>query len=246
MIDFFHDTIFVPIYNLLVFIVDHIPGGDIGLAIVLATLVVKVLIAPIAFSALKTQRAMKELEPELKALREKYKDDKETQAKELFALYKARGVKPFSSILLMFIQIPILISLYLVFFTKPITSVEAVDTSILYSFVPVPEVITPLFLGFVSIAGPSIVLALLAAATQFLQARYAMPVPQKPEKGAAPSMQEEFGRAMALQVRYVLPLVIGFVAYASGAVALYFITSNLVSIVQEYIIRKKYPRPVEG
>jgi len=236
MIEFFHTILFVPIYNLLIYFVDIIPGGDWGLAVVAVTIIVKAITAPLSFSALKTQRAMKVLEPKLNELKEKYKDDKEAQAKEMFALYKENGVKPFSSILLVFIQIPVLISLYYVFFKKSLTEI---DTSILYSFVPVPEHISPLFLGFITIAGSSLILAVIAAGTQFLQARYAIPVPPK---GDGTSMQAEFGRAMALQARIVLPVIIGVVAYTSGAIALYFITSNLVGMVQEFIVRKKFPK----
>lgn len=236
MIEFFHTTIFVPLYNLLIYLVDVIPGGDWGLAVVGVTVIVKVVTAPLSFSALKTQRAMKVLEPKLTELKEKYKDDKETQAREMFALYKQEGVKPFSSILLVLIQIPILLSLYYVFFTKSLTDI---DTSILYSFVPVPEVVSPLFLGFITIAGSSLILAAVAALSQFAQAYFAIPVPPK---GDGKSMGAEFGRAMAMQARFVLPLIIGVVAYTSGAIALYFITSNIIGIAQEFIVRKILPK----
>lgn len=236
MIEFFYTTLFIPLYNLLIYLVDIIPGGDWGLAVVGVTIIVKVVTAPLSFSALKTQRAMKRLEPKLKELKEKYDSDKEKQAKEMFALYKEYGVKPFSSILLIFIQIPILITLYYVFFTKSLTDI---DTSILYPFVPVPEVVSPLFLGFITIAGSSLILAVVAAISQFIQARYAIPLPPK---GDGKSMQEEFGRAMAMQARIVLPLIIGVVAYTSGAIALYFITSNIAGVIQEFVARKLYPK----
>ena len=238
MIEFFHTTLFIPIYNLLIYLVDILPGGDWGLAVVCVTIIIKVLTAPLSFSAIKTQRAMKVLEPKLKELKEKYNDDKERQAKEMFALYKEYGVRPFSSILLILIQIPILLSLYYVFFSKSLTEI---DTSILYSFVPVPGVVSPLFLGFITIAGTSIILAVVAAGTQYLQALYTIKVPSKTENQ---SMQEEFGRAMALQARIVLPLIIGGVALTSGAIALYFITSNLLGIVQEFVARKLFPKEI--
>lgn len=238
MLAFFHEYLYVPIYNFLIYLVGVLPGADVGLAVIMVTLVIKIVTMPLSFSALKTQRAMKEIEPLLKGLKEKYKDDKEKQAKEMFALYKEYGIKPFSSILMMFIQIPVLISLFLVFQNEPL---DKVNPDILYAFIQDPGTFSPLLFGIFLISGHHLVLAVLAAVTQFVQAYYAIPVPPKSEKTASTpeSMQVEFGRAMAVQARYVLPIIIGVVAYASGAIALYLITSNLVGILQEFIVRKK-------
>ncbi|MBP6868655.1 MAG: membrane protein insertase YidC [Candidatus Pacebacteria bacterium] len=238
MLAFFHEYLYVPIYNFLIYLVGVLPGADVGLAVIMVTLVVKVVTMPLSFSALKTQRAMKEIEPLLKELKEKYKDDKEKQAKEMFALYKEYGIKPFSSILMMFIQIPIVISLFLVFQKEPL---DKVNPEILYSFIQDPGTFSPLLFGIFLISGHHLVLALLAGVTQLIQAHYAIPVPPKSEKTASTpeSMQAEFGRALAIQARYILPVVIAVVAYASGAIALYLITSNLVGILQEFIVRKK-------
>jgi len=240
MLEFFHQVLYVPIYNLLIYFVGILPGADVGLAVVMVTLVVKILTLPLSFSALKTQAAMRRIDPELKALRETHKDDKQKQAEAMFALYKEHGIRPFSSMLAMLVQIPILITLYLVFLRE---SIDTVNTELLYSFVPDPGAISALFLGFFVIAGHNVILAVLAAVTQFFQARYAIPVPAKVERDFSQgptkaAMGAEFGRAMAIQARYVLPIVIGVVAFTSGAVALYFITSNVVGILQEFIIRR--------
>jgi len=240
MIGFFHEFLYIPIYNLLIYLVGVLPGGDVGLAVVIVTLLVKAITFPLSLSALKTQAAMRQIEPKLKELRETYKDDKPKQAEAMFALYKEHKIRPFSSILLMLIQIPVLITLFLVFQREPI---DRVNPEILYSFVTDPGTFSALFLGIFLIAGHNIVLAVIAAVTQFIQAHYAIPLPPKPARDLtkAPSKEEmgaEFGRAMAIQARYVLPLVIGFVAFTSGAVALYLITSNIVALFQEFIVRK--------
>ncbi|MBY0110908.1 YidC/Oxa1 family membrane protein insertase [Patescibacteria group bacterium] len=243
MIGFFHDVLYVPIYNLLVYLTGVLPGGDAGLAVVAVTLVVKVVTLPLTVAAIRTQKAMKAIEPEFKELREKYKDDKETQAREMFALYKKHNVKPFASILAILIQIPVLIALFWVFQNE---SLSQVAVPLLYSFVPVPEVISTMFLGLLPVAGASITLAIIAAITQFAHAYVAIPVPPKPTGSAPATMQEEFGRAMALQMRFMLPLIIGFVAFTSGAIALYFITSNLFTLLQELLISRKIRNaPVE-
>lgn len=241
MVSFFHTTLYTPIYNLLMFFTDILPGQDIGLAVIAATIVVKVIIMPLSFAALRTQRAIKAIEPEMKALREKYKDDRETQAREMFALYKKYGVNPFAGILTLLIQFPIVICLYWVFNNKDILTV---DTSLLYSFVPAPEAISPLFLGIFAVTSASIILAVLAGLTQFVYGLYAIPVPEA-SKDKAPSMQADFGRSLALQMRFMLPVFITIAAYfTSVAIALYFITSNLIGILQEFIVRRKKVEPV--
>ncbi len=235
MTDFFHTFIYLPIHNLLVFFVDIVPGGDLGLAVIGATIAVKLILLPLSLQAVKTQKAMKLLEPELKELKEKHKDDKEAQAREMFALYKKYNVKPFASILMLFVQIPIVFGLYFVCQGAALT---ALDPSLLYAFIPLPEAVNPLFLGIFMVTGPSIVLALAAGVTQFAQAWYAIPVPPAPAKDATPSMQEEFGRAIALQARFMLPVLIAVFAYfGSGAIAIYFAASNIFMLAQEFLVR---------
>lgn len=243
MMSFFHTVLYAPIYNLLMFLTDILPGQDIGLAVVVATLIVKVILMPLSFAALRTQRAIKAIEPEMKEIREKLKDDKENQAKEMFALYKKYGVNPFAGLLTLIIQLPIVIALYWVFNNKTLLTVDA---SILYSFVPAPLAISPLFLGVFAVTGASIILALIAALTQFIYGWYAIPVPEKSTKKPGTDMQADFGRSLALQMRFMLPVFIGIAAYyTSVAIALYFITSNLVGILQEFIIRRKKVELVE-
>jgi len=240
----FHDFLYVPIYNLLVFLVDIVPGGDVGLAVVGATIIVKLILMPLSLRAVRTQRQMKLIEPELKALKAKYKDDKERQAKEMLALYKEHNVRPFASILGILIQLPIVIALYLVFSREALLNI---DPSLLYSFVPVPEMISPLFLGLLPVTGASIILAFLAAVAQALHARLSIPMPEA-SKSKERSMGEDLSRMMAVQARFVLPVIIGIVGYITGgAVALYFITASLVGILQEAVVRKmKHPERVSG
>lgn len=233
MIALFNTVLYEPIYNLLILFVGLAPWGDIGIAVIAVTLVVKVLTFPISLSVIKTQQAMKVIGPKLTDLKAKHKDNPQELTKEMMALYRHYKVNPFSSFILILIQIPILLALYFVFIHE---SLPQVDAAILYSFIPVPDAVQTMFLGIFAMAGKSIILALLAGATQAVQAWYSIPVPEgKP--GA--SLAEDFGRAMTLQARYVIPVIIAFAAYAtSGAVALYFITSNLFAIGQEVVVRR--------
>jgi YidC/Oxa1 family membrane protein insertase len=237
---FFHTVLYVPIYNLLVFLVG-LPGSDIGVAVILATIVVRLVLWPLSMSAARSQKAMKVMQPEMKRVQEKYKDDKETQMKEVMALYKKYDIHPFASILPVFIQLPIIIGLYWVFRTE---SLPSIDVSLLYPFVHAPAAASALFLGVVMITGHNLILAVLAALAQGAHAWYAIPVPPaSAEVTSTPG--DDFARAMTLQARFVLPIVIGVVAYASGAIALYFITSSLVSVLQEFMVRRTpAPTPV--
>jgi YidC/Oxa1 family membrane protein insertase len=238
--NFFHTILYVPIYNLLVFLVSVVPGGDIGLAIILATLIVKLLLWPLSMSAARAQKAMKAMDPEMKEIREKYKDDKEKQMAEMMALYKKYDVHPAAGFLTILIQLPIIIGLYWVFRTE---TLPHFDLTLLYPFVHAPAMVSTLFLGLLVVTAHNIPLAIIAGLTQLAQAWYAIPVPPASAEVGG-SAGADFARTMALQARFILPIVIGVVAYASGAIALYFITSNVVALIQEFAVRRgKKPLP---
>jgi YidC/Oxa1 family membrane protein insertase len=207
--------------------VGVIPGGDVGIAVIILTLLLRFVLLPLSQKAQKTQAGMRILQPQLDTLKKQHSANPQIHMKEMQKLYKEAGVSPFSSILLLFIQLPVLIGLYQVF---KYGHLGAVDTSLLYSFVHVPAVVGSYFLGLVDMYSKSIPLALIAGATQFLFARV-MPVqPVSTEKNFA----SDFAASMQMQMKYIFPLMIAVVAYTtSAAIALYLITSNLASIAQE-------------
>ena len=237
-----HTFFFDPVYNALVYFINVVPGGDVGLAIVATTVVVKFVLLPLSLKAARTQRVMRTLEEPLKALKEKYKDNKdkrEEQAREMMALYREAGVNPFASILLMFIQIPIIIALYFAVFSGGGVALPGINTDLLYSFVPSPEAISVMFLGLMDITARSLPLAILAGVTQYFHARISIPAPEPAAPDQKPDFKTDFTRIMQTQMRYVLPLVIFFVAYTiSAAIALYFVVSNLVNILQELFVKR--------
>jgi YidC/Oxa1 family membrane protein insertase len=235
MISFFHTILYIPIYNLLIFFVDIVPNGDVGIAVIIVTIIVKVVLWPLSIMAIKTQRRMKFLEPQLKEIREKYKDNKEKQALETLSLYKNNGVRPFASILVTFLQLPVIISLYLVFRHEHLL---APNQALIYHFVSFPAHISPLFLGMFPMAEHVLVLAAVAGLAQFAQAYITIPVPAK-SKDAKPTSSEEFARILSIQSRIILPVLIAVIAYTAGALAVYFITSSLLGILQEYYVRWK-------
>lgn len=233
--DIFHTTVYVPLYNALIALLDIGPWVDMGMAVIALTLIVKTAMYPLSLKAARTQRVMKELEEPMKELREKYKDNREEQGRKLLELYRDNNVNPFSSFLVLFIQLPVIFGLYFVFLKGGLPNI---DTSLLYSFVPEPGTVSMYFLGLVDLTAKNIPLAILAGITQHFQARLALP-PSGPKKENA-SFQEDFARSMQIQMKYVLPFIVMFVAYvASAAVALYWITSNIFAIGQELQVKKK-------
>lgn len=233
-----HTVFFDPVYNGLVFFIDVIPGGDVGLSIIAITIVVKFILLPLSIKAAKTQKVIKEIEPKLRKLQEENKDNKEALARATMDLYKESGINPFSSILLLFIQLPFVIALYLSVLSGGGVSLPDINENLLYFFVAVPETVDMIFLGFVDIAAKSLPLALLAGLTQFISTKLSLPK-LEPKASGETSMKADFARSMDLNMRYVLPIIITTVAYTlSASVALYFVVSNLVAIAQEFVLRK--------
>lgn len=238
----FNTAFYNPIYNTLVTLTTAVPGSDAGIAVVLVTIIIKLILLPFSISSARAQRAMKALEPKIKELKEKHKGNKEKEALETLMLYREARVNPFTSILTVFIQIPILLALYWVFSAESFSTVNAAR---LYAFTPVPHNVSLEFLGFVSIVEKSIVLAILAGATQFLQAHLSLAGTLKPSD--AEGTQGDFQRIMGMQMKYVFPFLIGIISYTtSGAVALYFITTNLAGSLQEWHIRRTFEAEVQS
>ena len=234
-----HTFFFDPVYNALVFFIDILPGGDVGMAIIATVVVVKLVLLPLSIKAAKTQKILREIEPKLKDIKEKYKDNREEQARAMMAIYQEAGMNPFASILVFFLQIPIVFALYFAVSSGGGVALPDINTELLYSFVAAPVVVTMNFLGVVDILGKSVLLALCAAVTQFFQIKLALPPLPPRDPNAAPDLKDDFVRNMQLQMRYVMPVLIFFAAYfISAAIALYFFVSNVVGILQELYIKR--------
>lgn len=227
-----NSLLYQPLLNALAFLVSVIPGGDVGLAVIILTILVKIALLPLSHRSIESQAEMSRLAPELNKIK-KSGASKEEQAKQTFELYKIHKVNPFSGCLLVLIQIPIIFALYYVFF-KGINF----DTGLLYSFVHIPSEVNMIFIGMVNVTEKSLVLAVLAGLTQFLQA-YFMPKPVV-SSDSGNSFQDNFAKSMHMQMKYIFPFVVAFIAYTiSGAVALYWITSNVFMTLQQIYVKKK-------
>jgi YidC/Oxa1 family membrane protein insertase len=224
--------LYKPLINALAFLVSIIPGGDVGVAVILLTIIVKVILFPLSQRSIESQAQMNILAPELNKIKASGAS-KEEQARLTFELYKQHKTNPFSGCLLVLIQIPIIFALYYVFY-KGINF----DSGLLYSFIHVPNHMNMLFLGILDISQKSLILAILAGVSQYLQAQF-MPKLATSSSGNS-SFQDSFAKSMNTQMKYVFPFLIAFIAYRiSGAVALYWITSNLFMVGQQIYVKKK-------
>ncbi|HEU0080783.1 MAG TPA: YidC/Oxa1 family membrane protein insertase [Candidatus Paceibacterota bacterium] len=235
-------VVYNPLYNGLVILMNSArfaPWIDAGMVVILFTIIVRLVLFPISKKAARTQVVMKTVEPELAAIKEKYKDDKQAQAIQTMALYKEKKINPFSSILLLFIQLPIIIALYRIFYT---TGFSTVHTELLYSWVSIPPAIGTHFLDLIDVTQKSVFLAALAALSQYLQISISVPkAAARPAAGA--KLHEDLARNMQAQMKYVFPVMIFFISWnVAGALAIYWITSNLFMIGQELYIRRQIAR----
>jgi len=237
--------LYQPIYNILIFIINNVTFGDVGFAIIIVTIIVKLVLSPLNRKSIRSQVLMKKMEPEMKQIKIDF-PNKEEQAKKTFELYKKYGTNPFSGCLVILIQMPIIFALYYVFLKDTLA-----DSSLIYSFIQVPTVLHTNFLGLIEMTSHSIVLAILAGVTQFIQGYLSTPVKSKKvevvkeiDKTKSPSnFQEQLTDSMQMNVRYILPVFIAFIAWKiSAAVALYWIVNNIFTIVQEWYIRRQLSR----
>lgn len=238
----FFSLFYQPIYNALVHLISIVPGGNVGIAIILLTIGVRVVLLPLSHKSVVSQAKMRDIAPHIEKIKEKHKDDKQEQARRILELYKEHKINPFSGCLLVLIQLPVIFALYFVFF-KGLPNLNA---DALYSFVQMPEVISMVFLGIV-LTSKSAFLAFIAGITQYYQIKLSLPVLPPRAKGVEPSFKDDFARSFNLQMRYMLPVVVFFVSYIiSAAVALYWATSNLFSVGHELYVKRMAKKIVSG
>jgi YidC/Oxa1 family membrane protein insertase len=233
----FNTFFYTPLYNGLILLLDLLPWLGVGVAVILFTCIVKIILFPLSQKSVRTQLEMKNLEPELNAIKLKYKDNKQEQASKTMEIYKQKGINPFSGVILMLIQLPILFALYYIFLRGGLPSI---DKTILYPFVKVPDFVNMIFLG-IDIAGKSTIFAILAAVAQFFQMQLTMPkTPKKKEGEKEAGFGAELAKSMSFQMKFIMPIMIFFIARSFPVVvSLYLITSSLFAIGQEVYMKSK-------
>lgn len=231
---FFSAILFEPILNAFVFLYNYI--GDVGIVITIITVLIKVGLYPLTNKSISAQKSLTDLQPKLEEIKAKHKDNQQVLAQETMKLYKEHKVNPFGSCLPMLVQLPIFFALYYVL--RDLLG-DAPSFDLLYSFVQNPESINPMSLGLFDLSKVSIVLAALAAGTQFFQAK--MFSKKKPPKAAGVGGKDEGMMGMMnKQMLYFMPfltLIIGL--QFPGGLTLYWFLSTLITLLQQVFIFKK-------
>jgi YidC/Oxa1 family membrane protein insertase len=263
------DTLIVqPIFNLLALIYGLLPGSDFGISLILFTVIVRLLMWPLVRKQLHQTKLMRGLQPELKKIKAKAKGNRQLEAQLMMELYRERGVKPFSSIGLLFLQLPIFIALYRVIqiitlhrdqiadFTyawveqlKPISdiiesSTHQFDESLLHLIN-----LTKTGLGNDGLYWPAILIAVIAAGLQYIQSRQITPRPDSNKKlrdifkdsaSGKDVDQSEMSAIMSNRMIIMFPFLTFIVGvYLPGALVLYFATSSAVAVIQQYFLLKE-------
>lgn len=231
--ELYNQVLYIPIFNLLVFLYNIIPGHDIGIAIILLTIAIKLILLPLSIKSTKSQKALQDLQPKMEEIKKKYKDNKEEQAKALMELYKSEKVNPLSSCFPLLIQLPFLIAVFQVFRN----GFKEESLNMVYSFINRPEMLNPMSFG-VNLADPNIVLAVLAGAAQYWQTKMLMHKKQPVKSNGA--KDENMAAMMNKQMMYMMPVLTIFIGVSlPGGLTLYWLATTLLMVAQQKLMFKK-------
>ncbi|MBT4277625.1 YidC/Oxa1 family membrane protein insertase [Candidatus Falkowbacteria bacterium] len=234
MVALFNTVLYEPLFNLLVFLHNIIPGNDVGIAIIILTIIIKLILLPLSLQATKSQKALQDLQPKMQEVKNKYKDNKEEQAKALMELYKKEKVNPLSSCFPLLIQFPFLIAVFQVFRNgfKP----ESLD--LIYPFIERPEMLNPISFGIMDLSKPIIAFAVLAGIAQYYQTKMLMSKKQPVKaKGAK---KEDMMAMMNKQMMYMMPVLTVFIGFSlPGGLTFYWFLTTLFMVFQQKIMFRK-------
>ncbi len=246
------DLILNPFVTLLTWMYS-IFNKDIVVSIVVFTILVRMITYPLFAKQQQSSQRMQELQPRLKKIQEKYKgrekepEVREKMVQEQMALYREAGVSPFTGCLPLLIQLPIMIALYsAIAFALAYTPYQLVDLADRL-LIPGLDTLIPLkhvWLGMNLTQAPTpplnptyaLVLPLLVMVTTYFQSKLAMPQTQAPTEGTEVNQTEAINRSMTT----IMPIMLGVFSLSfSVGLSIYFITGNLISILQYSPIGKR-------
>jgi len=222
----FHEYIVRPFFNLLIYLYNVIPGSDFGLAIIVLTVLIRLVFSPLSIKTQRAQRSLNALNPKIQEIREKHKNDQVAQSNAIMQLYREHKINPFAGCLPLLIQIPILLALYKAF----LEGFNPDSLSMLYSFIEHPGTIERVSFGFLDVTTKNSFLAVIAGVLQFIQAKVAF-------SGQTPG--NPTAAAMNTQMLYIFPVMVVFITWTLPAgLGLYWATSTLFSIGEQFIARR--------
>ncbi|OGZ98810.1 MAG: hypothetical protein A3C07_00550 [Candidatus Sungbacteria bacterium RIFCSPHIGHO2_02_FULL_47_11] len=229
----YNEFLWRPLFNGLVWSYNVIPGNDLGVAIVVFTASLYIILLPLQGRARRAQQDLARIQPELKQIQARHKDNKEAQGKALMEFYAKHKVNPFSGCLIMLVQLPILLTLFQVFR-------QGFDPGMLQYLYPVvvnPGSMDPVSFGVLNLSQGNLYLGVVAAITQFFQTKLTMPIPP-PVSGSSSS--PDFSQIFQKQMLYLFPVLLVVWSYTlPSALILYWTAMNLFGIVRELIVNRK-------
>jgi YidC/Oxa1 family membrane protein insertase len=231
----FNVVLYQPLFNIFVGLYNILPGHDVGVVIIVVTVLLRLAVYPLTASSIKAQRSLQELQPKLEALKKQYAGEQQKLAQATMELYRSNKVNPFASCLPLLIQLPILIALYWVM-QDGLASTNLSKS--LYSFIANPGTINPISFGFLNLSKPNVILAVLAGIAQFWQAK-TMNRQVPPKEAGAGGKDENMMAIMNKQMLYMMPamtVLIGF-SLPSG-LTLYWFWSTVLMALQQYYMGK--------
>ena len=234
MIELFNEAFIRPIFNLLIWLYNVIPGQDLGVAIIVLTVIIKVILYPLSQKSIRSQKALQTLQPKIDALKKKYSNQRERMAQEMMKLYKEQKVNPLSSCLPLLIQLPFLFAVFRVFGQ----SLNEDPSAFLYSFIAHPGELNTMFLGQIDLVASAPVLGVLAGAAQFWQTRQLMHTRAEVKKKE--SKDEDMMAMVNKQMMYMLPIITVVFGFTfPGGLMLYWLVTTLLTIAQQKLIFKE-------
>ena len=234
----FNTILYKPLLNGLILLYQYVPGNDFGIAVIILTLIIRLILHPSSIRGVRSQRALTKLQPKIQEIQKEYKDDKNKQTKLLMELYQKEKINPFSGCLPMLLQFPVLIALYQVFLRG--LNPESLKGS-LYGFVSNPGLIDFSFLGIITLTESNMFLALLAGVLQF----YQLKISTNPKQNVQ-TKGSDFSKTMQSQMIYLFPLLTIYIVWQFGSIiGLYWIVSILFSIAEQYIVARREKQQIQ-
>ena len=231
----FNEFLYRPLLNLLFLIYNNI-WADLGVAIILLTIIIRLILLPLFYKSAKDQTIIQKITPRIKEIQKNHKDNKEKQVREIMAVYKEHKVNPLSGFLLMLIQLPILIALYRVFWKGLSSDIF----KLLYPFVGVPENISHSFLGLVDLNQKSLAIVIIAALAQYFQSKLLMSVGKKNSKSVGNEGAAAVAEKISRQMGFLGPVLTFVILYSlPSAVGIYWLTTSVFSVIQQIVINKR-------
>jgi len=222
----FNEIFYRPLFNGLVFLYNIVPGHDMGVSIIILTILIRLILWPLTNKSIRNQKVLTKIQPQIEEIKKKFKDNKEAQARALMGLYSENKINPLSGFLPLIIQIPIIFALWRVFLNSLNLNLNS-----LYSFIPAPTHIQPIFLGLVDLSQKSVVLAILAGVLQYFQTKMIMPPPS-----SKPAEASSFSHIMSKQMLYFGPILSVVIFWSlPAALPLYWIVVTLLTLLQQYL-----------